>query len=277
MQNTKLLMRTAVLLILVTMGFSSLQAQPGDNIITNGDFTSGLDNWDFELPGGSSVATADASTGELYVDIILDSGTNWHIRLFQKGITLETGKEYTFSFDARADSARDIIAKVQKDQAPTTSSLHQKIAITDSMQNYSVTWTNEVETATYKAGFFLGADTFDVWVDNVQLTGEASSDVEDAENVLPLYTELMHNYPNPFNPTTTIPYQLSRPTQVKIMIFNSFGQRVSTLVNKKQPAGYYSVKWRGKNDNGRQVASGLYIYRLETNNSVQMKKFMLLR
>ena len=349
MQNKKSIIETVIMLGLVFIGFSTLSAQPGANLIMNGDFASGLDNWDFELPGALSEATADASTGELFVDIISDNGVNWRIRLFQKGITLEEGKEYAMSFDAKAASARTIIAKVQKDQAPTTSSLHEMVAITDSMQNYSLTWTNEVETATYKAGFFLGADTFDVWIDNVVLvenpavnytlstsatngtirldpdggiydegtvvtvtaipdSGYAfsgwSGDISDTTIVasitmdedksitatftaidthvdgaaqLPQTTELQQNYPNPFNPETSIPYQLSQPTHVEIQIFNSFGQKVSTLVDKEQPAGYYSAKWRGNNDYGRQVASGLYIYRLETNASIQMRKFMLLR
>lgn len=87
---------------------------------------------------------------------------------------------------------------------------------------------------------------------------------------------LFQNYPNPFNPETTIRYQLSQPGEVTLKIFNVLGQEVRTLVNKQQPAGSYSVQWDGKDDLGRQVASGIYIYQLAAGDAFKMTKRMLL-
>jgi hypothetical protein len=98
-----------------------------------------------------------------------------------------------------------------------------------------------------------------------------------ADIILPQHTQLAQNYPNPFNPETTIQYQLSKSSQVKVVICNLLGQRVANLVEEQQPAGFYSVKWYGKDDKGREVASGIYLYRLEANEFVQVKKFILLR
>ncbi len=89
---------------------------------------------------------------------------------------------------------------------------------------------------------------------------------------------LDQNYPNPFNPATLIRYRLSSVSNVRLIIFNILGQKVATLVNKKQPAGRYSVNWNGINDAGEGVASGIYIYRLETGAGfAQSRKMLLLK
>ena len=81
--------------------------------------------------------------------------------------------------------------------------------------------------------------------------------------VLPARFELGHNYPNPFNPSTTIPYQLPAPTRVWLEIFNILGQRVTTLVDGERPAGFHSARWDATDAAGRAVAAGVYFYRLK--------------
>jgi len=93
----------------------------------------------------------------------------------------------------------------------------------------------------------------------------------------PTSFDLNQNYPNPFNPETTIQYQLPKISQIKLVIYNFMGQRVATLVEKQQPAGVYHIKWHGKDDVGKNVASGVYLYRLETKEFVKTRKLTLLR
>ncbi len=93
----------------------------------------------------------------------------------------------------------------------------------------------------------------------------------------PAQFELYHNYPNPFNPTTTIKFTLPRAAKVRLEIFNILGQRVRTLVNGKLPAGVRQVQWDGRNDAGQAMASGVYIYRLRAGNHIQSRKMLLLR
>ena len=83
---------------------------------------------------------------------------------------------------------------------------------------------------------------------------------------------LNQNYPNPFNPTTAISYQLSAVSQVQLVVYNSLGQKVRTLVNRRQEAGKHSLIF-----NAEQFPSGIYFYRLTTNRSVQTRKMILLR
>ncbi|MCL1827054.1 MAG: T9SS type A sorting domain-containing protein, partial [Candidatus Cloacimonetes bacterium] len=94
---------------------------------------------------------------------------------------------------------------------------------------------------------------------------------------LPLTTSLENNYPNPFNPATTINYNLKDPSNVKLQIFNIKGQLIQTLVSEYQPAGRYKVVWNGEDNLNKSVASGLYFYRLRTDDVTAVKKMMLLK
>lgn len=99
----------------------------------------------------------------------------------------------------------------------------------------------------------------------------------DEGSALPTVYALDQNYPNPFNPTTTIHYQLPQATEIKLEIFNLRGQRVATLVDRRQAAGYYAVIWDGKDDLGHPVTSGVYIFRLESREFIKVRKLVLIR
>jgi hypothetical protein len=89
--------------------------------------------------------------------------------------------------------------------------------------------------------------------------------------------ELFQNYPNPFNPTTRIEYQLSNSGHVEIQVFNITGELIKTLASNEQSAGKHTVNWNGRDKNNIQVASGIYIYRVVSGNSVLSKKMLLLK
>ena len=89
--------------------------------------------------------------------------------------------------------------------------------------------------------------------------------------------ELDQNHPNPFNPETLIEYQLNLSSEVNLDIYNLMGQKIKTLVSGKQSTGFHSVKWNGRNDAGIPVTSGVYLYRLKTNDNVQSKKMILMK
>jgi hypothetical protein len=86
--------------------------------------------------------------------------------------------------------------------------------------------------------------------------------------------ELEQNLPNPFNPSTTIRYSLVEETSVRLNIYNVLGQSVRSLVNESQTAGSYSVVWDGRDTFGRQVATGLYLYRLEAAANIEIRKMV---
>lgn len=88
---------------------------------------------------------------------------------------------------------------------------------------------------------------------------------------------LHENYPNPFNPTTTIRYALPAESRVVLAIFNSAGQQVRTLVNTLQSAGEKTVQWDGTNSQGKRVSSGIYLYKLEAGNFIRTRKMILMK
>ena len=89
--------------------------------------------------------------------------------------------------------------------------------------------------------------------------------------------ELFQNYPNPFNPTTQIEYQITSAGHVEVQVFNINGELIKTLTNAELSAGKYSVCWNGKDKNNNSVASGIYIYRVMSGNSILSKKMLLLK
>ena len=91
--------------------------------------------------------------------------------------------------------------------------------------------------------------------------------------------ELLPNFPNPFNPETTINYRLAGNTdqETKLVIYNAIGQEIRTLVQKIQPAGEYAVHWDGTDNLGQKVSSGIYMYHLTSGDFSQTRRMMLLK
>ncbi len=93
----------------------------------------------------------------------------------------------------------------------------------------------------------------------------------------PLLDRLFPNSPNPFNPVTRIRYWVARDGRVRITIYDLRGRRVRDLVNEVRPAGRYVAVWDGRDDGGRGVASGVYLYRLSTGGFGAVRKMLLLK
>jgi hypothetical protein len=90
-------------------------------------------------------------------------------------------------------------------------------------------------------------------------------------------TSLSFNYPNPFNPTTVIRYEIAAPGHVNLSIFDVNGRLVRTLVDSFQKSDRYKVTWDGKNNLGTKTASGVYFYRLKTGQFTQSRKLVILK
>ena len=126
------------------------------------------------------------------------------------------------------------------------------------------------------------------WIQQAQLQNDGSiafrQGIANLERLLTLFipeeTALLHNYPNPFNPETWIPYQLAKPTEVTLTIYTANGAAVRTLELGHQPAGFYESRsraayWDGKNEVGESVASGVYFYTLTAGDFNATKKMLI--
>jgi len=83
---------------------------------------------------------------------------------------------------------------------------------------------------------------------------------------------LDQNYPNPFNPTTTIEFDLQKTSEVSLKVFNILGEEVETLVSDRLSAGSYSYDWDARN-----LASGVYLYRLQASDYIETKKMVVMK
>lgn len=102
--------------------------------------------------------------------------------------------------------------------------------------------------------------------------------VKEIKSNLPEKYSLEQNYPNPFNPSTKIKFNIPKDSNVKLEIFNIIGERIKTLIsNKEYKPGSYTVTWNGTNQFGRQVPSGVYLYKITAGKFSSVKKMMLLK
>jgi hypothetical protein len=99
----------------------------------------------------------------------------------------------------------------------------------------------------------------------------------DGEEPIPFNYVLKQNYPNPFNPETNIEYALPKESDVSLTVYNLLGQTVRTLISEKVAAGAHTAHWDGRNENGENVPSGIYFYKLYTPEFSQTNKMVLLR
>lgn len=121
-------------------------------------------------------------------------------------------------------------------------------------------------------------DSFVLWLDDFAFAGNGGSIVgaNDA-TYTPLKTELFRNYPNPFNPETSIRYSIASPSQVRMDIYNIKGQLIRTLINESKSAGEHRAIWNGKDDKGNSVSSGVYFYKLSSGRFSSTKKMILMK
>jgi len=111
----------------------------------------------------------------------------------------------------------------------------------------------------------------------VQVFNNIAADLKNEDKNLPFNFSLSNNYPNPFNPTTTIDYTVPKASNVKIEIYNSLGQRVNVLKDSFHEAGKYNLVWNGKNSFGNPVSSGIYFYRMSAEGFTLVKKMILMK
>ncbi|MCB2229178.1 S8 family serine peptidase [bacterium] len=127
-------------------------------------------------------------------------------------------------------------------------------------------------TASSRAGRNSGRLFVDKLNSGLMPQDDIPTDVGDLPNALPLSFELQQNYPNPFNPSTVIEFALPEQAETRLDVFNVLGQRVTTLVDRTLPAGRHRVRF-----DGAGLASGVYLYRLKTDDRETSRKMMLVK
>jgi hypothetical protein len=179
----------------------------------------------------------------------LSASTYNHISMQSANITLNAGTDYfiVLSVPNVGDTVR-----LRTDQVTTA---------TRSLSYSGTTWSQRTTNLRIQA--------------IVTTTTDATGIAE--QFGLPLEYELSKNYPNPFNPSTTIRFSVPTDEHVKLVIFDVLGREVATLVDEMKMAGRYQTMWNGTNVGGVPVASGAYFFRLETPNFSATERMLLLK
>ncbi|MBN2069899.1 MAG: T9SS type A sorting domain-containing protein [Candidatus Krumholzibacteriota bacterium] len=135
---------------------------------------------------------------------------------------------------------------------------------TDSTGGGIITWTDNRYPATSQSDIYAGRAYFN---------GSTDAEIPD----LPAAGYLSQNFPNPFNPVTTIEFGLERDSHLSLSIYDAAGRIIRKIVDEGRPAGHYAEAWDGKDANGNAVASGVYFFKLETETLKRSRKMILLR
>jgi len=158
-----------------------------------------------------------------------------------------------------------------------TTTLTGRYTIVAAAGSYDITVSGELQRPGYTSPYVHTISAHSVSGDesfNIAIPATAG----DGDNVAPpTITALKSNYPNPFNPTTTIAFDIAKDTHVSIDVYNIKGQKVKTLTSENYRIGRHSVIWNGDDANGRAVGSGVYFYRMTTDENSHVQKMLLMK
>jgi len=229
------------------------------NVYYSIDVTSGqiLQDYNFNLH-------YKAPTDTLWIDAIVENTQN-----NTKDITLKWHHRYNYEADNLLFNRFNIYGQINSAEFVFLgSSIHPDYTTNVSTANIYRFYV----TAVYSAGESEPCPP--KYINPITMEVETS---ESDEIIMPFAFGLQQNYPNPFNPTTTIAFTISDDSIVNLSVYNIKGQRVKTLLNEQMPKGAHTIVWNGKDGLGRDVASGIYFYRLNAGGFVNTKKMLLLK
>ena len=143
---------------------------------------------------------------------------------------------------------------------------------------------NNITAGEYMSRFRFSSEPY-LWFRGFAIDGEVEdhllhldfTGVNQRSSVIPKEYQLYQNFPNPFNPCTTIVYDIAEKTKVIITIYNTAGQQIACLVSQEQRPGRYCVTWRGQDMHGRAVSSGVYLCRMKTTSFIKTNKLIYMR
>lgn len=137
-----------------------------------------------------------------------------------------------------------------------------------------ISFSNEVLSIALDTG---ETETFEL-TDIIEITFGEYVSVQDMANIISkIPIKFLKNYPNPFNPSTKISFQLTEPGKTKVEIYNVKGQKVKTLLNENRNQGYHTIVWNGDDNNNNTVASGVYFYKVSLNGKENINKMIMVK
>ena len=178
--------------------------------------------------------------------------------------------------NAWSKAITDVSFKIDEDTVPNginVDILSQNIEVLDQNSTQcitiGITISDTIELSNAVVPLIIQDGTGNIWNNSLSISSVVS-------NKPVLYNSLLHNYPNPFNPNTFLPFTLQDTQHTNLSIYNVVGQKVKTLVNETLPAGTHVRQWDGTDETGSSVSSGVYLYRIQADSFVDTKRMIML-
>jgi hypothetical protein len=261
-----------------TVAYSDIEGGFGGegNIDADPLFTD-VDNGDYTLQGNSpckDAGTADTD-GDGDEDIIDYFGTAPDMGAYEFSLAV-TGLQYTIEnasvildWDPIVDAG---FYKIERSiDAEFTTDVEPSILQTNTHTDIDLEWDTEYfyRVSAYVSGLWADySNVVSVTLEYVNIAGA---------NDIPTVYKVHQNHPNPFNPVTSLRYDLPEDGLVNITVYDMMGRSIKSLVNSNQSAGYRSIQWNATNNAGQPVSAGLYLYTIEAGKFRQTKKMVLLK
>jgi hypothetical protein len=252
------------------------------NLVGNGTFSCGRANpWNPHTNEGAvAIFTvgenswfSDGGYLEASIDMDAPGSETWHVQVDQP-VPIDSGHTYVLTFKADVSDPRNIDIVYQENGQDINGDGNNYTVW--NQQSVSITETGEFGPFTYECNvtdpynalrFNIGVTPGELYLDDIILTDASISAVPEHDILSePMQAEnyiISSNYPNPFNSTTTIQYQLPEKSQVSLTLYTITGQILTSFTPGSQRAGEHMLSWNGKDRHGNDVPSGIYIYRID--------------
>ena len=252
----------------------------GDEFAEDASIVVSVDNGATWIAIDSTITTAVTWSGWYAAD---ETEANWHTLMYNITPYVEPG---IFNVGVHYDDCGgnwssgigvDNAFVVQGDASHWLSweRLSGKIVSWDTMSVSLTMMPQENQNEYESAMLYLEEESMYQSVNIVMITDPDNVGVDTKTN--PFSFALHQSFPNPFNPSTEIRYEIPDDLLVSVAVYDVVGRLIRSLINESRPAGSYSVVWDGKNDLGARVATGIYIYSIEAGKHRQNKKAVLLK
>jgi len=254
------------------------------NKLINGEFACGsISPWQFSLNSGAQATITVEEDGWLsehdpfaFVEITSNPGEKrWHVSLSQS-CPIESGHTYEIWFAADSDNPKSIGLVIQENGGNYEVRWSRDVVLDYSLNYGPFVYECNVDDPTAEFKVHFASNMFPVWVDAIEVidTGwePRETGVKKETYHHPGDYELKQNFPNPFNPTTTISYTIPTRFNVELVVYDIFGKKVATLVDEEKESGSYVAHFAAS-----ELPSGPYLYRLTTGTQTITRKMLFLK
>jgi hypothetical protein len=270
---------------------SALKVSLASNVITLTPDTNWFGNANIIITANDGI-TSDSVVVPVTVNNLQDRPTVFSWIFPELKDTLNVSKsntlsDYTFKWTQSEDVDRDTITywvnmSINNIQWSTSLGKSTDTTLVISYARFMSSWPsaiNMLSAATFNMEVYAtdGIDTVSGAGGPRNVFIERYGYLDIADGTLPQSFALHPNYPNPFNPSTSIAFDLPEQSNVNLNIYNALGQLVKSYSYNNYPAGSYKVRWNGKNVFGQQLSAGVYIYQLRAGKFVKSRKMILLK